>query len=1162
MQKSQIVNWAAKMNDLSNTEIVNLTPNENGITFNYLENGDLFYSKALASRKGTVDLCGGVVNMAFRNNLLWSVTSGLSANSYEYFTTGLRQIADGITSYPVTVFIPSGDVSLVSGYVRISEYSIDPTYISGLGNQANYDIDIQAWVFALDQTPLATSGYSAMQIKGGVGNSGIHSIALSGTLGGPPWPQYASQTLPVPSGSCPIGVGVGRVNLGPITPGTPPLSESAWQNVSFNFNPPIFLNGNTAYAVRWVTALTSGTIPRTQAMWTITDSTIDISKNTRLEVEGQSTTQNYVVSGFQQRGVYPVEKTWLYGQMYSYVPTPFLDPDYYTASSDLQLPVKSGANGFSIAPFNVQPSAVYTADFGQIISPTGVQDYYGAYFWAGFKTPNGGLLKNGFDNTVFTSGKTYQIISSLSQILTSSGNINSGNYTVLTKQTLAQGSGNHLFQPNRGDSLAQIISGSTSPYQGPAFSLDKIYTLFDDAVTLSGSNYLLSFSIKDLNTGNNINDYLRLPIGFTGRYYSPIVVGTETQTPKPNYAPSGAFLMDYNGSGMFAQPSGIFTAALAPYTTTSYDLTCGLVTIPSGNEIVGIYDYRVGEDRSSKIMYGQAGDLRYFDLDSPAKENHVTINSGLSRTDNALLNFITYDDLLFTHQYSQITGICWNQVYPTTMPHGRRPTASYAYLTGVGPNIPSGVPFSLMVANNFDSGGFRTTEYQNISLSGSFASGFFAVSGLRGQYPFDVSANGSMYLFVTEPSGVNYYLANIYSGATTSSQLLNYPIPSGLDIVYIQRLANADTDQSFSAVTDLPQYYATSQVDTPKFKKMQVFFDYIVAIGDPDFPSRLWYSEQYAPQIWGESFDFHGFIDVDKDNGSPLTAMAKLREYTLLFKKNSTYRVEYLGNPSQPFSINQINSTIGSLGSFSTVAVGDTVYGLCQYGIFSTNGATVQIISDPIQPFFADLNHNDLTFSYALHDQDKMQIVWSISNDNANVDSNLGIMYNYKENSFSVRRNGLWNVAATVFDDDGFDVLLAGSNAGQIEQLEVGNSDDGLLLPQEGLINNPVPIKLYAETPWMSISDSQIQKQLRFLSFNADRVAGGQLIVEVYFNQDDTLRYRRTINLDRNSTDMRVNLDGKAKSVKFIFYNIGEPGLVKIKNLNIYYQDLGIYDPY
>jgi hypothetical protein len=283
----------------------------------------------------------------------------------------------------------------------------------------------------------------------------------------------------------------------------------------------------------------------------------------------------------------------------------------------------------------------------------------------------------------------------------------------------------------------------------------------------------------------------------------------------------------------------------------------------------------------------------------------------------------------------------------------------------------------------------------------------------------------------------------------------------------------------------------------------------------------------------------------------------------MLFKKNACYRLEFLGNTSEPFSVTQISSKIGALGQFGLVTVGDTVYGLCEYGIFATNGATISIISDSISPFFDSLDHGDLTFTSALHNMHQDKIMWSISNDNSSPDKDVGIMFNYKEGSFSVRKGASWNASAVLFDDDSFDVLVGGTSMGQIQIIDSDRSnatDVEVLFSDGNGVQATRIITMTAETPWMSVLDSQIKKELRFIDFNIER-ADATLRVDVYFDEDSTnIRYSRFINLNTNNPDKRVHLGGKAKTIKMVFSNMTNPAFVKIKSMNLYFTPLGIYE--
>ena len=78
IQKNQVVNLAAKMDNLSNSEVLNLNVDETGMIFEYLENADLYNTKALKNRKGVQDKCGGVVNSALNKTEFIDTTSGVS----------------------------------------------------------------------------------------------------------------------------------------------------------------------------------------------------------------------------------------------------------------------------------------------------------------------------------------------------------------------------------------------------------------------------------------------------------------------------------------------------------------------------------------------------------------------------------------------------------------------------------------------------------------------------------------------------------------------------------------------------------------------------------------------------------------------------------------------------------------------------------------------------------------------------------------------------------------------------------------------------------------------------------------------------------------------------------------------------------------------------
>lgn len=1190
------ITLAAKMNDLANNEVLDKAED---FYCHYLQNANLFYEKSLAIRPGTEDLCGGFVWGTYSTTKLVDTLSGIGvANTTSGYRT-LSPLTTG-TVYPNTVYIPQGQTVLLSGNLSLRAGETSAS-LTNLGSEAFYDIDVRVWAFALNTSPLRASGISFMKNSTGA----IYDIGLSGKfMNTSPYPQFQSQTLPTPSGSVPVGVASARINFGQYSTLLTGTYYSNQIQVPFKFDAPVYVNSGIAYSLRYTYELTSGTKPRNVEYYYIQNTGVDWSRNTRLAEENSDGFQKYAI---QDIAVLSGAKPWVAGQLWGYNSSNYLSPENSTADWDLAVPVISGTDNViptvyntnntsnNRPPFALANNNAYTSEVGQVFNTiTGLNTFYGAYFWANLKTDLRTFLREGglavSPANSYSTYKDVKIVSTLSEITSSSGNLTNGNFIAASKTVLGSGSVTHTFDSTKGSKLTQQTIEQT-----PNYELDKIYVTFDTPVSQTftpGSNYLLSFGFYDPDTDERIGDYAYQYRSLQfDKFYSSFTVGAQDQNP-PNY--SGGIAFDYYGNGVFYQPSGLYGNI---YSSMNLDLTCGLISVTSGSWINGIYDYRIGGDRVSQIVYGQGQYQRFFALDNPNRANHTQIFSSGSPLQDALWTFATYDDLMFSHQYSQISGTCWDQTYlntsgyDSTQLHGQRPQFSMAFVSGVG-TVGSGVTgqVQVMLATQMATGGYRASDIQTITLSGQTNSiirllppggvtqhkNSIQESGaypIKSQYAFDVYGSGphsggnATYVFCTQPSGSIFYLAQMVSAASSAAPSFNgrtNPLPNintfidsvNLENTYINYKPDQLTQQ-ISTVLATTQNYLVSQVDTPKFKKIQVYYDYLLGIGDPNFNSRLWYSEQYAPQIWGESFNFHGFIDVNKDNGSPLTSMEKLRQYMILFKKNSTYRVSYLGNSNSPFAIDEISSKIGSLGAFGTITVGDVVYGLSQYGIFACDGNSVRIISDSIKPFYDDLDHADLTFAVALHDMNHSNITWSITNNTFSPESNIGIVFDYKEGSFSVRKGPMWNAAATVENSDGFDVLLGGTSDGQIEIQDSEASNVDVYFNDGAGYQVTKDIEFIAETPWLSIDDSQYQKQIKFIDLNTNNV-DASLGVEVFFDQDeDTAIYSRAIACNQKSPDKRVTLGGQAKTMKLKFYNVDKSPTLKINNISIYFIPIG-----
>ncbi len=1191
IQTSKTVNFAAKMDARSNSEILDIDTDNTGFVFRNLQNADLFNTKALSVRPGVSNICGGIINLGFNSSKIINTVSGIGLGSsvIDYYTSintidNIQNV--GSVTHPGFIYIPATGVTINSGtfYVRGRATSLT-------SNELNYDILVRCYLYELNQSGVPSLGPGFMT---GVGSTaGLHSLQLTGgtvAFGTPPFPLFNDQTLPYATGSLCLGVGETRINLGTYDTTTFLTNDTA---VPMVFNGPISLSGTKAYFGRITYGLTSGTTNRTIDLKCITNNSVDLSINSMLAEEFPNTNSNL------RKSLDTVDKRWPVMDLSAYGSCGFLNPENVAVTNSISVPIVSGtaANGNSKTIGSNNSANLVSSTFGQTFNNlTSGTTYYGAYLWATPQNPSNNYVMHNADGTLTSGLKTIGIATDLSFVPAPSGNIGSGNYKITNKTSVASSSGSYTFDFGSINDGAGLANNSNLN-----FRLDKIYTPFDLPVTIAQTGtYLLNYKFYDMATKSSLIGYDQSITGVT-TYLSPLGVGVNNYN---NY--SGAFVYDYSGINTFQQiPTGIFA------NSAEYVLDCGLITVPSGNGITSIYDYRVGSNRVQKIIT-TIRDVVQSSIFGNC--NFTTLFSGAVIGNNNKWSHATYQNLLFSHQYSKISGVCWDQIYlnpsgyNSMQLHGQRPAFTATVVSGIS-GIYSGVSYGIngnysidiLLATQMGTGGIRASNVQTVTLSGSnnyirisgpsgvtnpwFGNSILNPSGfpIESQYAFDVLPQAT-YVFCTQPSGNIFYLADVMNYPNpiqTGFSLLNNPLPNkntfnisgvpnlssnptasgvkgNLTGLYIGDVSSVSLTQQIPNIINYDQNYLNEQVDTPMFKKLVVFKDYLLGVGDPNNPSALWYSQQFSPQIYGEDGVFCGNVQIDADNGSPITGIGVFKDYLLIFKYNSTYRLTYTGDPSTPFSVFQLSSTIGNLGFFNPVITDYGVFGLSQFGPFLATYAGIDTCGDEILPFFQTLDEAHLTFSTAIHDRARQQIYWSISDDYNSSPNNIGLTYSYVEKAWSIRQNGLWNAAGIIGDNDNFNLLYAGDAIGQLQQISNTSANtDTVFATTEGL-SVQVPITLTSTTPWLSMGDSQHLKQLRSLRFNCTTAAEA-IKIDVYFDQDDnTVQYSRVLDMNAPVINRSVSLAGTCRTVKFVFTTVNGSVPVRINSMQMAYQDLGL----
>lgn len=118
-----------------------------------------------------------------------------------------------------------------------------------------------------------------------------------------------------------------------------------------------------------------------------------------------------------------------------------------------------------------------------------------------------------------------------------------------------------------------------------------------------------------------------------------------------------------------------------------------------------------------------------------------------------------------------------------------------------------------------------------------------------------------------------------------------------------------------------------------KGKYISLYKDSLFISGDPDNPSRLYYSGG------GDNItDFTiggggGFIDISKNDGQKITGSIVFKNSLIVFKEESIYQFEF--DSSGLPSVTQINPAIGCVAPRSIVAVENDIFFASRRGIFT-----------------------------------------------------------------------------------------------------------------------------------------------------------------------------------------------------------------------------------
>jgi hypothetical protein len=580
-----------------------------------------------------------------------------------------------------------------------------------------------------------------------------------------------------------------------------------------------------------------------------------------------------------------------------------------------------------------------------------------------------------------------------------------------------------------------------------------------------------------------------------------------------------------------------------------YDMYFKAYSTAVSTIVQGLYDFRPSPSTRQQLAVS-GGNLYKRNKSGTAFINTWTsLYASMTLGQDVLSSFATLKDYAFVSNFANGASRVWDGAAAYTIKQGFRATFSAA--ASAGGAVTAGT-YNIMAVTALKSGGYRasapvsvTTAAGNltITISSIVMDGTGATD-----FGFDIDATATKW-FMTAASGSVYYKI------PAANMSVANPAPNNTTTFTITALTGLTTANTAIVEYSLPQGYFTSQVDAPAIKYQASWQDFLVMAGDTTNPSRVWFSEQNAPNVWGTFGQIYGnFLDIDDGDGDVITGVFSWNGSLYVSKQHSLHIVEFTGNAAAPFQRRRLPGDIGALSGFTFKDVGGFFVFLSERGIAGCVGSIAQIapgmenILDLFDPNDADrFNLAACAYSTAGHNRVLGQVWFGVSSVNATTRDKV-LIFDYTNKCFWLDDGISGNYFTEVGDANGFFSAWSGSYSGEVFKHDSGLTDNG------------AAIDWYFTTPHIATKDAYAWKRFDKLMVAGDKQTSGTLSIDLYVDRSSTLTKTISVDMtaDRFQTGYLVQLGVRGKTVQMKFRNAEASVPVHIDSFGIYYTDDGV----
>lgn len=568
--------------------------------------------------------------------------------------------------------------------------------------------------------------------------------------------------------------------------------------------------------------------------------------------------------------------------------------------------------------------------------------------------------------------------------------------------------------------------------------------------------------------------------------------------------------------------------------------------------INGLFDYRFGS--SQKVIVAAGGSVYAKGGTNPVIFPLVgswgnALVSGLGTGQDVLYDFKVACDLLFFTDYATNYPRCYDGAVAYTIAAGFR--ASFTAAEDNTGSLDNGT-YKIMAVTTLDSGGYRASTVATVTTTGGYRIKLSSIvmdgTGAT-DFGFDIGTKATTW-YMTLAGGSTFY--KIPTGNLTNGTTAENPQANTVTTAYITSLTGLSTSSTLLDDYNLEQGYFTSQIACPKAKFMAVWNGMLVMAGTGD--SKIWFSEESAPNIWSEYGGLQGgFEPINTNDGADVNALYVDGGFLYVGKQNATYMITFTGNASAPFAVRQISAKVGPLGHWACKSLPDGGFAmLTSGGPYEVNGTSMRLLpgaQDILDRFNSatDSAYNLIPMSVTtcgINPTLKV-IKWGVSSHHATT-RDLTLVYDYEGGGFW-EDDSSSNYYTEVTDPYYYPAIWGGNYLAQVLKYDVGTSDVG----------QPIDFDFY--TPIMNCGGVTQTTRWKALHIAGAAQTTGTLQVQVFLNQSTTPSQEFSVSMTSAAgfdAGVAVPLSLTGKCIQFRFWNSELDVPVQVDSIGISFETL------